>query len=445
MTNDTLDGENRVRCLRIDQKTGAALREFWPGVEKALPEILKGFYAHLTRNPALAKLVGNQMERLQGAQSAHWARMFDGHFDGAYIQGVRTIGLVHNRIGLEPRWYIGGYAFVLSHLTDLAIATYRWNRRRLAEVITAVNCAVMLDMDFAISVYQEAMLDERAKRQRTVDGLIVDFERQVTAALEALSTSSIALNDTAGTMARTAEETTQRASNVATASELASTNVQSVASASEEMASSVIEIGRQARESTRISEEAVEFSRSADQRIHSLSEAASKIGTVVELINTIAGQTNLLALNATIEAARAGEAGRGFAVVASEVKTLAEQTSKATSEIGQQVAGIQTATQEAVTTIREVGQIIRRISEIASAIAGSMEEQGLATQEISRNAQQAAKGTGDVSSNIAGVSHAADEAVAASSQVQRASSQLARQGEELGTEVQRFLKGIRAA
>ncbi|MBR0686356.1 globin-coupled sensor protein [Bradyrhizobium manausense] len=444
-SNDRTDRESRLRFLRIDQKTGAALREFWPVVERALPAILEGFYKHLADNPALAKLVGNQMGRLQGAQSAHWARMFDGHFDGAYVEGVRRIGLVHSMIGLEPRWYIGGYAFVLSHLTDLAISTYRWNRARLRDVITAVDCAVMLDMDFAISVYQEALLDERAKRQRTVDGLIVDFERQVTVALEALSVSSTELNDTAGTMAQTAETTTHRASNVAAASELASTNVQSVASASEEMASSVTEIGRQADESTRISTEAVELSRSADQRIHSLSEAASKIGTVVELINTIAGQTNLLALNATIEAARAGEAGRGFAVVASEVKTLAEQTSKATSEIGQQVAGIQTATQEAVTTIREVSQIIRRISEIASAIAGSVEQQGIATQEITRNAQQAARGTGDVSSNIAGVSHAADETVAASSQVQRASSLLAKQGEELGTEVQRFLKGIRAA
>jgi methyl-accepting chemotaxis protein len=132
-------------------------------------------------------------------------------------------------------------------------------------------------------------------------------------------------------------------------------------------------------------------------------------------------------------------------VVASEVKTLAEQTSKATNEIGQHVVGIQTATQEAVTTIREVSQIIRRISEIASAIAGSVEEQGMATQEITRNAQQAARGTGDVSSNIAGVSHAADDAVAASGQVQLASTQLAKQGEELGTEVQRFLRGIRAA
>ncbi|MBR0898846.1 globin-coupled sensor protein [Bradyrhizobium tropiciagri] len=439
------DRSSRLRFMRIDRETGEALREFWPVVERALPGVLEGFYRHIAGEPKLAKLVGNQMARLKSVQSSHWARLFNGGFDETYVQGVRTIGLVHNKIGLEPRWYLGGYAFILSHLTDLAIATYGWKKKRLGEVITAVNSAVMLDMDLAISVYQEAMLEERASRQKAVDGLIADFEKQATVALEALAAASTGLDVTAKNMARTAEATTQRATNVSAASEQALTNVQSVASAAEEMTSSVIEIGRQAHESARISGEAVELSRSADQRIHSLSEAALKIGAVVELINTIAGQTNLLALNATIEAARAGEAGKGFAVVASEVKTLAEQTSKATSEIGQQVAGIQSATQQAVTAIQEVGRIIGRISEIANAIAASVEEQGAATHEITRNAQQAAQGTGDVSSNIAGVSHAASEAVAASSQVQTASAQLAKQGETLGAEVERFLEGIRAA
>ena len=204
---------------------------------------------------------------------------------------------------------------------------------------------------------------------------------------------------------------------VASASEEASTNVQSVASASEELTSSVSEISRQVQESSRVANEAVDQAQKTNDRVGELSKAAARIGDVVELINTIAGQTNLLALNATIEAARAGEAGRGFAVVASEVKALAEQTAKATGEISQQISGIQSATQDSVGAIKEIGDTIGRMSEISSTIAAAVEEQGAATQEISRNIQHAALGTSEVSSNIANVQRGASETGSASSQV----------------------------
>ncbi len=255
---DSQDRETRLRFMRINATTSEALREFWPVVEKELPRILEDFYRQLTAEPNLVKLIGNNhVSRLVSAQSAHWGRLFDGKFDEAYIQGVRTIGLVHNRIGLEPRWYIGGYALVLSNLTDLAIKTYRWKAKRLAGVITAVNSAVMLDMDFAISVYQEAMLEERAKRQQAVDVLIESFEKQVTEALGSLSSSSTEMNATAVSMASTAEETTQQAATVAAASEEASANVQTVASAAEELTASVMEISRQVEQSARMATQAV--------------------------------------------------------------------------------------------------------------------------------------------------------------------------------------------
>jgi len=191
--------------------------------------------------------------------------------------------------------------------------------------------------------------------------------------------------------------------------------------------------------------DAVGQARNTTDRVSELSKAAARIGDVVELINTIAGQTNLLALNATIEAARAGESGRGFAVVASEVKALAEQTAKATGEIGEQISGIQIATQQSVGAIREISGTIEKLSDISSAIAAAVEEQGMATQEISHNVEQAARGTRQVSSGITDVQRGASETGSASSQVFSAAQTLSRDSDRLRREVAKFLGTVRAA
>ncbi|SDP15379.1 methyl-accepting chemotaxis protein [Afipia sp. GAS231] len=284
-----------------------------------------------------------------------------------------------------------------------------------------------------------------AGRKADMNRMADDFEAAVGQIVEAVSSASTQLELSAGTLTSTAERAEELATTVAAASEEASTNVQSVASATEEMSSSVNEISRQVQQSARMANEAVDQARTTNDRVSELSKAASRIGDVVELINTIAGQTNLLALNATIEAARAGEAGRGFAVVASEVKALAEQTAKATGEIGQQISGIQAATQQSVDAIREISGTIERLSEISSTIAAAVEEQGAATQEISRNVQQAAQGTQQVSSNIADVQRGATETGSASTQVLSAAQSLSGDSNRLKLEVGKFLNSVRAA
>ena len=289
--------------------------------------------------------------------------------------------------------------------------------------------------------------EQRALIQRKQDmiKLADQFEGAVGEIIETVSSAATELEASSNTLTHAAERSNGLAVSVASASEEASANVQSVSSASEEMTSSISEISRQVQESARVADVAVEQAQRTNARVGELTKAAGRIGDVVDLINTIAGQTNLLALNATIEAARAGEAGRGFAVVASEVKALAEQTAKATGEIGQHIGAIQTATQDSVGAIKEIGDTIARMSEISSTIAAAVEEQGAATQEISRNIQHAAQGTSDVSANIGEVQRGAGETGAASAQVHSAAQSLSQESNRLKSEVARFLDSVRAA
>ncbi len=310
----------------------------------------------------------------------------------------------------------------------------------------------------ALQIFKDALIAKRAadeetardakgkiERGRRLDELTRQFEAVASEIVETVSLASGGLEGHAGSLSATAQRAQELATAVTTASEEASTNVQSVASATEELSSSVREISRQVQDSARMATDAVGQAGKTNDQVSELSKAAARIGDVVELINTIAGQTNLLALNATIEAARAGEAGRGFAVVASEVKALAEQTAKATGEIAQQISGIQAATHESVGAIREIGSTIERLSEISSAIAAAVEEQGTATQEIARNVQHAAEGTQQVSSKVTDVQRGAVETGSASSEVLAAARSLAKDSNRLKLEVSKFIDAVRAA
>ena len=284
-----------------------------------------------------------------------------------------------------------------------------------------------------------------ARQQDELHKLADKFETAVGEIIETVSNASSELETSAVALTKNTETTRDLSVKVAAGSAETSANVQSVASATEEMASSVDEIGRQVQESSRIAAEAVDQAQKTDTRITALSLAADRIGDVTKLITTIAEQTNLLALNATIEAARAGDAGRGFAVVAQEVKALANQTAKATSEISAQIAEIQTATQDSVAAIKEIGGTIAKVSEIAATIAAAVDEQGAATQEIARNVQQAAQGTNDVASNVAEVKRSAIDAGSASSRVLSSAQLLASESARLKQEMDRFLETVRAA
>jgi methyl-accepting chemotaxis protein len=296
-----------------------------------------------------------------------------------------------------------------------------------------------------LAAEKEAENDVKMRRAQVLDELTRAFEAKVSELVGGLSAASAVMEDTAQSMSSTASATNRQAAVVAAASEQTSTNVQTVASATEELTSSISEIGRQVAQSTAVAARAVDNARRTGDTARSLAEGAQKIGDVVTLIQNIAAQTNLLALNATIEAARAGEAGRGFAVVASEVKSLAGQTAKATTEISEQIAAIQAASDETVAAIKNVVDVITEIDQIGIAIASAIEQQGSATKEISRSVQEAARGTQEVNANISGVQKAADDTGGAAQQVLGAAEQLSSQSRDLAGQVNRFLSEVRAA
>jgi methyl-accepting chemotaxis protein len=339
---------------------------------------------------------------------------------------------------------IGDMAKAVEVFKQNAIARIRLEgEQKSAEARTAAEKKAIEEREAAEK--KAAAEREEATRKATMHKLATEFEAAVGTIIDTVSSASTELEAAAGTLTKTADTTQQLSGMVAAASEEASSNVQSVASATEEMTSSVSEISRQVQESSNIAREAVKQADKTDARIGELSKAAGRIGDVIKLITAIAEQTNLLALNATIEAARAGEAGKGFAVVAQEVKALAAQTAKATDEIGTQIAGMQTATQESVAAIKEIGGTIGRISEISSTIAAAVEEQGAATQEIARNVNQAARGTSKVATNITDVNRGASETGSASAQVLTSAQSLSNESSRLKVEVGKFLSTVRAA
>lgn len=446
--SDTL--ASRIAFNGINEASRTALREIRPVAMAVLPAVLEEFYRTIAKFPDVQRMFPRPeiIAHAKAAQLAHWDMILSAKFDDDYVRSVTRIGETHHRLGLEPRWYIGGYKRIISgliHAIETGI-TARFASRALFEkkatIIDAIVGAAMLDMDFAISVYLDA--GKREKRE-ALDQLAGQFEQTITQIVQRVGATSQNLNTAANALKSTADETRMLSTSVAAASEEASASVQSVAASAEEMGSSVSEISRQVQESLKVANEAVRQAESANSRMTSLTQAAGRIGDVIKIINAIAEQTNLLALNATIEAARAGEAGKGFAVVAQEVKALASQTAKATEEIGTQIGEMQASTGETVAAITEIGSTIGSISKIATAIFEAVDQQNAATTEVARNIQMAATGSSEVAASIVRVNKGAEDTGRAAADVHASAGSLTAENQQLRAGVDQFLTTLRSA
>ena len=438
---DVADG---LKFMEVNSDVCDQLADLWNIVEPRLPEVLDDFYAHLETIPSLTKMLGSQNSRLKSVQSAHWKRLFTSRFDADYLESARVIGLTHNRIGLAPKWYIGGYRYIMTRLVQIVLEKNRFSPTAGARAVNALMTALMVDIDLVISVYQEALISDRMEAQEKLEESIGAFEGGVKGVLGSLADNSEVMIQQSHSLLDQSEMMMTVASTVATSADEASMSIQAVAAASEEANLSIVEVSRQVTLAKEVAGRAATEITESDGEMQALSESAAKIDEVVALINGIAAQTNLLALNATIEAARAGEAGKGFAVVAAEVKELAGQTAKATKEIEAQVADIQTATERSVVSIGQIRKTIEQVDEVACEIERAVSEQNAAAQEISQNVQQTSVGAQDVASNMSQVADSAQTTKDGATHIQDAAMNMSESSAALSNHIETFLAKVRS-
>jgi methyl-accepting chemotaxis protein len=448
MSENFADVKSRLAFIGMDTEKRAILREMRPMIAAILPAVLDEFYRLVAKTSEVGRMFKDpaHMRHARDMQLKHWDVIASGEFGEAYAASVTRIGETHNRLGLEPRWYIGGYSFIMSSVIraiEQRGGLIGTSRKKKAAMLDAFTSAAMLDMDLAISVYIEAGRREKEALARNMETAIEAFRVSSRDILAEVSQEAGGMRNSAEGMSGVAADASAQSVSAAAAADQTASNVQTVAAAAEELGSSIQEIGRQVDQATQAVRAAGGTTERSAAEIEGLSAAGQRIGAVVDLITAIAAQTNLLALNATIEAARAGDAGKGFAVVASEVKNLAGQTAKATEEIAQQVQGIQSSTKSAVDAVKEIAAAMRQIDEVTTAIASAVEEQGAATREITQSVQMAATGTKTLAANIASVNSAIGSASQSAEQVLGASGNVVTQAQTLAREVEAFFVALR--
>jgi methyl-accepting chemotaxis protein len=437
--------EARLSLYALDDRARRILAETWPVIAPSLEGAIDHIIAAASRLPGVGTAITQNVVMFKKLELAHLQALLGGKLDQHYAESCRTTVLQEAAIGLDARIRSTAGSYALKAALDALGRKHRFSPDRLVERAKVVSQALSFDVANAMTLHRQGREQATLDRRKVLDEAIGDFAGAIGEVVEAIKETSTSLTATSQTLNQAADDTRGRMTAASSASAETARRMDATVTATEELSGSIEEIGRQAARGLNMAQSAVSDAERSQSAIRSLDAAAERIGSVVDAISAIAAQTNLLALNATIEAARAGEAGRGFAVVAAEVKTLANQTARATEDISRQVAAIQEATKRSVEEIASIGRAIGELSGVSTSIATAVEQQSATTRSIAESIHGAADHTGRASAEIETVERAVALGAAAVGDITAWTARLSARAKDLEAKVATFFSRVRAA
>ena len=399
----------------------------------------------ITGLPVIGQVVAQNKETVKRLEVSHFQALLGGKLDRTYAESCRQTVEKEAELGLDARIRSTSGSYVAQMSLEVLARKHRFSPAKIAERGKTVAQVISFDVSNAMTLHRQAAERAAMVRRNAIDAAIADFDAAIGAVIEAIKEASASLAMTGDTLKQVADDTLSRMALASSASAETAQRMDATVTATEELSGSIQEIGQQATSGLGMAQSAVADTERTQSVIGSLNDAAERIGSVVGTISAIAAQTNLLALNATIEAARAGEAGKGFAVVAAEVKTLANQTSRATGDISQQVTAIQEATKRSVEEISSIARVIGKLTTVSTSIASAVQQQSMTTRGIAESIHNAAGHTARASVEINSVDEAVTRSVAAVGDITTWTARLSARAKDLETKVATFFTRVRAA